>query len=77
MEVLAKRTVEVSGKEIPVEVVATGDGPMFKAEGCPMLSPSEMRPMHRLLSRFQHASAEGEGLTEKGERLYAVLGEFV
>lgn len=77
MEVLAKRTVEVSGKEVSVEVVATGDGPMFKAEGCPMLPPSEMRAVHRLLSRFQHANAEGEGLTERGEMLYAVLGEFV
>lgn len=77
MEVLAKRMVEVSGVEILVEIVATGNGPMLRAEGCPMVPPSEMRPTHRVLSRLSRAGAEGEGLTPTGERLLAVLGELV
>lgn len=74
-EVLARRTVESSGKDIMVELVSTGDGVYLKAEGCPAMRPSEVSPTFRILSRFSRAG-NGEGLMSKGERLLAALGEF-
>ena len=75
MDVLARRIVESAGKEVMVEIVATGNGPALRAEGCPLV-PLSLAETHRLLSRFARAGAEGEGLTEAGERLSAVLGEL-
>ena len=75
MEVLARRTIVSSGKDIVVEVVATGNGPALKAEGCPMV-PLSLHETHRLLSRFGRAADGEEGLTKAGERLAAVLGEL-
>lgn len=74
MDVLARRTIETSGKDVLVEIVATGNGPAMRTEGCPMI-PLSMAETHRLLSRFGRSGVEGEGLTPPGERLLAVLGE--
>ena len=75
MEVLARRTMVSSGKDIAVEVVATGNGPALRAEGCPMV-PLSLHETHRLLSRLGRAADGEEGLTRAGERLAAVLGEL-
>ena len=75
MNVLARRTVTTGGMDISVEVVATGNGPALRAEGCPLV-PLSLAETHRLLSRFARAGVDGEGLTETGETLAAVLGEL-
>ena len=75
MKVLARRTITTSGTDIEVEVVATGNGPFLMVKDCPSIPLSEIRPTHRILSRFGRAG-EGEGLTPTGEMLLAVLGEL-
>ena len=75
MNVLARRTLTTGGREILVEVVATGNGPALRVAGCPML-PLSLSETHRLLSRLGRAAGAGEGITETGETLAAVLGEL-
>lgn len=76
-ETLARRTVTVSGTDIPVEIVATGNGPALRIEGCPPMVPlSAVHETHRMLSKFSRAGGEGEGLTPVAERMLAVLGEL-
>ena len=76
MDVLARRTIQSSDQSITVEVRATGNGPVLYVEGCPMI-PLSVHETHKLLTRLARASIEGEGLTEAGEKLAAVLGELV
>lgn len=75
MNVLARRTITTSGRTVLVEVVATGNGPALRVEGCPMV-PLSLCETHRLLSRLGRAAGAGEGVTETGEALAAVLGEL-
>ena len=75
MEPLARRTVTASGKDVLVEIMATGNGPALRVEDCPMIPLEAIPETHRLLSRFSRATG-GEGLTATGERLLAVLGEL-
>ena len=76
MEVLARRTITSSGEDVVMEVVATGNGPALKAEGCPMV-PLSLAEAHRLLTRFSRAASKGEGLADKGAKAMAVWGEVV
>ena len=77
METLARRTVTSSGDDVLMEVVSTGNGPVLKADGCPMV-PLTLTEAHRLLTRFSRADAKGEGLTATREpRVLAVWGEVV
>ena len=75
MDVLARRTIISSGRKIKAEVVATGNGPALRVEGCPMI-PLSLHETHKLLSRLGRASNADEGVTEAGEMLAAVLGEL-
>lgn len=75
MDILARRTITAGGRAVLVEVVATGNGPALRAEGCPLV-PLSLHETHRLLARFARAGADGEGLTAAGETLSAILGEL-
>ena len=75
METLARRVISSAGTDITVEVVATGNGPALRVEGCPMV-PLSLAETHRLLSRLGRGDGEDEGLTPAGEKLAAILGEL-
>lgn len=77
METLARRTITASGTDVLVKVVATGNGPALRVDGCPMVPMRSLAEIHRVLSRLGRADIEGEGLSEPGERLAAILGELV
>ena len=76
VEVLARRTVTTAGEEVVVEVVSTGNGVMLRVKDCPLVHLT-LAEAHKMLSRLGRASAEGEGVTEKGARAAAVWGELV
>ena len=73
---LGKRTIQTSGNDILVELIATGNGQALKIDDCPLI-PLSMEDTYRVLNKFSHAKPEsGEGITEIGEKMLVVLVEL-